>query len=105
MFLYLISHLKLTNYYISSDENVINVQNANAEIGIVNVPYEKKERMTEFESKSKQSDGIARATLWRDTLQRSFDAFNELFGHNVTVRYNYEYMVETESDEGGVDNE
>ena len=52
-----------------------------AEIGIVNVPYEKKERMTQFEAESKQSDGIARATLWRDTLQRSFDEFNELFGY------------------------
>ena len=31
-----------------------------AEIGIVNVPYEKKERMTSFEAQSKQSDGIAR---------------------------------------------
>ena len=73
-----------------------------AEIGIVNVPYEKKERMTEFEAESKQSDGIARATLWRDTLQRSFDEFNELYGYNVTVRYNYEYMITTESnDEGG----
>lgn len=64
-----------------------------AEIGIVNVPYEKKERMTEFESKSKQSDGIARATLWKDTMQRCFDEFNELFGENVKVVYNYEYMV------------
>ena len=70
-----------------------------AEIGIVNVPYEKKERMTQFEAESKQSDGIARATLWRDTLQRSFDEFNELFGYNVKVRYNYEYMITTESDE------
>ena len=77
-----------------------------AEIGIINVPYEKKERMTEFESKSKQSDGIARACLWRDNLQRSFDEFNELFGFNVTVKYNYEYMISTESDgEGGEDNE
>lgn len=75
------------------------VNQFDAEIGIVNVPYEKRERMTEFESKSKQSDGIARATLWRDNLQRSFDEFNELFGHNVKVRYNYEYMVDTESDD------
>lgn len=77
-----------------------------AEIGIVNVPYEKKERMTEFESKSKQSDGIARATLWRDTLQNSFNEFNELFGYKVRVRYNYQYMIGTESnDEGGEVNE
>ena len=79
-----------------------------AEIGIVNVPYEKKERMTSFEAQSKQSDGIARATLWKDTLQRSFDEFNELFGENVKVVYNYEYMVSLdeeadseESDKGG----
>ncbi len=80
-----------------------------AEIGIVNVPYEKKERMTAFESQSKSSDGVARAILWRDNLQRSFDEFNELFGYDVKVRYNYEYMVDVESDsdqvEGGDINE
>ena len=83
------------------------VNQFDAEIGIVNVPYEKKERMTAFESQSKASDGIARATLWRDNLQRSFDEFNELYGYNVKVRYNYEYMIDTESDEqeGGVVNE
>ena len=74
-----------------------------AEIGIVNVPYEKKERMTSFEAQSKQSDGIARACLWKDCLQRSFDEFNELFGENVKVVYNYEYMVslDEDADEGG----
>lgn len=74
-----------------------------AEIGIVNVPYEKKERMTSFEAQSKQSDGIARACLWKDCLQRSFDEFNELFGENVKVVYNYEYMVslDEKADEGG----
>ena len=64
-----------------------------AEIGIINVPYEKKERMTQFEAQSKQSDGIARACLWKDCLQRSFDEFNEAFGFNVNVVYNYEYML------------
>ena len=80
-----------------------------AEIGIVNVPYEKKERMTSFEAQSKQSDGIARACLWKDCLQRSFDEFNELFGENVRVVYNYEYMVslddEADKPEGGDINE
>ena len=77
-----------------------------AEIGIVNVPYEKKERMTSFEAQSKQSDGIARACLWKDCLQRSFDEFNELFDQNVKVVYNYEYMIKLDnedeiSDKGG----
>lgn len=82
------------------------VNQFDAEIGIVNVPYEKKERMTEFESKSKQSDGIARATLWKDTMQRCFDEFNELFNAGVKVVYNYEYMVSLDesaddAEEGG----
>ena len=76
-----------------------------AEIGIVNVPYEKKERMTSFEAQSKQSDGIARACLWKDSLQHSFDEFNELFDADVEVVYNYEYMIqlddEADSSEGG----
>lgn len=95
----------LKNSYLISDFNTdiqTLINQFDAEIGIVNVPYEKKERMTQFESKSKQSDGIARATLWRDTLQNSFDEFNELFGYNVKVVYNYQYMLDTESDgEGG----
>lgn len=87
------------------------VNQYDAEIGIINVPYEKKERMTEFESKSKQSDGVARAKLWRKTLQESFDEFNELFDANVKVVYNYDYMTDEntdepyEADKGGVLNE
>lgn len=71
-----------------------------AEVGIINVPYEKKERMTKFESQSKLSDGIARARLFQRTLQQSFDDFNVLYDANVKVVYNYEYMVvEDSSDE------
>ena len=83
------------------------VNQFDAEVGIVNVPYEKKERMTEFESKSKQSDGIARATLWRDTMQHSWDEYNELYDENVQVVYNYDYMINLDdnSEEGGVVNE
>lgn len=76
-----------------------------AEIGIINVPYEKKERMTKFESQSKLSDGIARARLFQRTLQQSFDLFNELYNANVKVVYNYEYMIveddNSESNAGG----
>ena len=83
------------------------VNQFDAEVGIVNVPYEKKERMTEFESKSKQSDGIARATLWKDTMQHSWDEFNELYDENVQVVYNYDYMLslDDDSEEGGEVNE
>lgn len=70
-----------------------------AEIGIINVPYEKKERMTDFESRSKQSDGVARAMLWKETLQKSFDEFNELYGYNVKVTYNYENMTANDPDD------
>lgn len=96
----------LKNSYLVSDFNTdiqTLINQFDAEIGIINVPYEKKERMTAFESQSKASDGVARAILWRDTLQRSFDEFNELFGYDVKVRYNYEYMVDVESD--GIDQE
>ena len=80
-----------------------------AEIGIINVPYEKKERMTKFESQSKLSDGIARARLFQRTLQQSFNDFNELYNAKVKVIYNYEYMIvedeDSESDAGGDMNE
>lgn len=74
------------------------VNQFDAEIGIINVPYEKKERMTSFEAQSKKSDGIARACLWKKTLQASFDEFNELFGTNVKVKYNFEDMVQLDVD-------
>lgn len=74
------------------------VNQFDAEIGIINVPYEKKERMTSFEAQSKKADGIARACLWKDSLQASFDEFNELFGANVKVKYNFEEMVQLDVD-------
>lgn len=76
-----------------------------AEIGIVNVPYEKKERMTSFEAQSKKADGIARACLWKDALQRSFDEFNELYGYNVKVRYNFEEFVSMDDNQAADDQE
>lgn len=98
----------LKNSYLVSDFNTdiqTLINQFDAEIGIVNVPYEKKERMTDFESRSKQSDGIARAMLWKKSLQDSFDEFNDLFGYNVKVVYNFEDMIDTNTDEGGDENE
>ena len=86
----------LKSSYLVSDFNSdiqTLINQFDAEVGIVNVPYEKKERMTSFEAESKKSDGIARACLWKDTLQTSFDEFNELFGANVKVKYNFEEMI------------
>ena len=98
----------LKNSYLVSDFNTdiqTLINQFDAEIGIVNVPYEKKERMTDFESRSKQSDGIARAMLWKKSLQDSFNEFNDLFGYNVKVVYNFEDMIDTNTEEGGDDNE
>lgn len=82
----------------SSDIQTL-INQYDAEVGIINVPYEKKERMTKFESQSKLSDGIARARLFQKTLQQSFDDFNSLYKAKVKVVYNYEYMiVEDDSD-------
>lgn len=98
-----------SSYLISDFNSDIQtlINQFDAEIGIVNVPYEKKERMTSFEAQSKKADGIARAKLWKKALQDSFNEFNELFGYNVQVRYNFEDMVEMDgmTQEGGEYNE
>ena len=44
-----------------------------AEIGIPTVPYQKKERETEYESKSKIADGLARILTWKRCLRSSID--------------------------------
>lgn len=50
-----------------------------AEIGIPTVPYQKKERETEYESKSKIADGLARVLTWKRCLDSSFANVNALY--------------------------
>lgn len=58
-----------------------------AEIGIPTVPYQKKERETEYESKSKVADGLARVLTWERCINASLENVNKLYPElNITFR-------------------
>ena len=65
-----------------------------AEIGIPTVPYQKKERETEFESKSKVADGLARALTWKRCLTSSLANCDKLYpelGIKFSLRWENEF--------------
>ena len=65
-----------------------------AEIGIPTVPYQKKERETEYESKSKIADGLSRLLTWKRCLTSSLDNVNRLYpelGISFRLRWEDEF--------------
>ena len=65
-----------------------------AEIGIPTVPYQKKERETEYESKSKVADGLARALTWKRCLTSSLKNCDKLYpelGIKFSLRWENEF--------------
>lgn len=70
-----------------------------SEVGIPTVPYQKKERETEYESKSKVADGMARSLVWKRCLESSLKNVNALYPElNITFKLRWEV-------EDNVDNE
>lgn len=58
-----------------------------AEIGIPTVPYQKKERETQYESQSKIADGLARILTWERCLDSSIKNVNMLYPElNISFR-------------------
>ena len=55
------------------------------EIGIPTVPYQKKERMVEYESKSAMLDSSSRLATWLNSLESSIEAVNNMFGLSISV--------------------
>lgn len=55
------------------------IANFDAEIGINNVNFEKKERLVKDEVNSNNEDTLARCNIWVDTLNKSFKHVNDLF--------------------------
>lgn len=54
------------------------------EIGIPTIPYEKKERMVDFESKSAIIDSSSRLSTWINSIESSVKDINDMFGTNIT---------------------
>lgn len=84
----------LKQSYLTSDQlqDMHTLLNAfDAEVGIPTVPYQKKERMTQFESESKTADGLARILTWKRCLTSSFEIANKMYPDlNLTFRIRWE---------------
>lgn len=66
----------LKNSYLTSDQLMdlhTILSDFDAEVGIPTVPYQKKERETEYESKSKYADGMSRALTWKRCIDASLE--------------------------------
>lgn len=70
------------------------------EIGIPTVPYQKQERMTDFESRSRVIDASARLSVWMDTLKSSIREVKKLFPEiRLDVKYRYAEEKQEEGDD------
>lgn len=80
----------LKQSYLTSDQLMdlhTLLSDFDAEIGIPTVPYQKKERETEYESKSKVADGLARVLTWERCINASLENVNRLYPElNITFR-------------------
>ena len=62
-----------------------------AEVGIPTLSYQKKERETDFESKSKIADGESRALVWKRTVNSSLADVKKLYPQlDITFRLKWE---------------
>lgn len=76
-----IDHLKenyITDMQLRDMQTVLNA--FDNEIGIPTVPYQKQERLVDYEARSKQAEAIARVTVWVETLNACFNMANKMFG-------------------------
>lgn len=74
------------------------------EIGIPTIPYQKKERMVEFESKSAMIDSSSRLSTWIRTLEASLQSVNAMFGTSFSVeaRIDLDSLMSVQSEGGEV---
>lgn len=62
-------------------------------IGITNVNYEKRERLTNDEVNANNQNTQAIAQVWLDSMKESMEKTNKMFGLNLSVELNKEYEV------------
>jgi len=65
----------------------------NTEIGIPNIKYEKKERLTDDEAIMNNAETDARLDCWLEWLQESIEKVNDLFGIGLAVK-RHEFIKE-----------
>lgn len=59
------------------------------EIGIPSLPYEKKERLTQYESESNVTASQSRINVWIDTLNESAELINSMFNLHMSFESRY----------------
>lgn len=92
------------NQLLQDFQTVLNM--FDREIGIPTIPYEKKERMVDFESKSAIIDSSSRLATWMKTLQASIDDVNQMFNTNISFDARLDDIESLLNiDAGGDDNE
>lgn len=60
------------------------------EIGIPTVPYQKQERMVDYEARSREFESQARVTVWIETLNGCFRKANRMFGIDLKAELRQE---------------
>lgn len=87
----------LTTDQLMDFQTIIN--NFDAEIGIPSLPYQKKERMVTDEASMRTLDSVSRTTVWIETLSKSLEEVNSMFGTSLQARLRFD----PEEMEGGAD--
>lgn len=83
----------LVNDMLTSHKSILD--EFDQEIGIPTLgSAEKKERMITAEAESKDADTSARVSLWKETLERSLEAVNKMFGLDISVKFKFLEMAE-----------
>ena len=73
---------KIKDNYILMEllrENQTILNQFDTEIGIPTIPYQKAERMVEYEAKSKEADSNSRIMVWKKSLDASLKLVNKLY--------------------------
>lgn len=96
----------LKQSYLTSDQLMdlhTLLSDFDAEVGIPTVAYQKKERMTSYESESKLADGASRALTWKNSLEASFKKCKELYPElDISFKLRWEnFTNENNNDRNG----
>ena len=89
----MVERSNLKSNFIAPDQleclNTI-LNNFDKEIGIPTTPYQKAERMTQYESESQMLDATARCITWKKTIDSSLKRVNKLFPDaNIKCEFRY----------------
>lgn len=91
----------ITTEQLQDVQTIIN--QFDAEIGIITSPYQKQDRLTQYEAESKHDDAQARCTHWMETFNSSAQLVNEMFGTNIKMSLRMTGSVQERGGASGAD--